>query len=106
MKKFNVILMMLVSLIVSGCKVYGTSFSCPDARGLNCMPVSMVDQRIDSGEIEEVEQSNCKGKNCKNKNVEIKPSIKLDKTYEAQLIRDATDAEDEAVIVGDRLYVK
>ena len=63
--------MMLVTLfLISGCSSYGSSFSCGDSRGANCMPMDRVDKLIASGEIERFtneKTANCKGFSCKNK---------------------------------------
>lgn len=93
------------SLLLSGCSTYNSSFSCSDARGLNCVSMSMVDQRIQSGEIEEVELSNCKGRNCAKERYKIKPNLKLKNIHEAVLISEEA-ADLEPVVIGDRLYVK
>lgn len=96
-----VILLSMLSL--SGCGSYGSSFSCKDARGLDCMPLSVVDQKINSGEIAEVElkaRAKCKGKNCHAKSLTEKPEIKSGKTYKVKL-QDETDKYEQCEIKSD-----
>jgi hypothetical protein len=75
-------LIMLLSGMLTGCSNYSSSFSCPDASGLNCMPVSLVDRQIDSGEIERVGRKlKCRGGKCsstafKGAKDEIKPELR------------------------------
>jgi len=98
------IYLLLTLLTLSGCAGYGSSFTCPDASGLTCAPVSVVDQRIDSGEIIEVEKNKkCKGKFCKDKSEEIKPDIKADKVHKVKLKTQETINEYR---YGDTLYIK
>jgi len=61
----KIIFTLAVTLALSGCSSYSSSFSCPDAKGLNCLPMRLVDQKIDNGEVKELEQFNCRGKKCK-----------------------------------------
>ena len=62
----NLIVMLVLSLSVSGCAVYNSSFSCGDAKGANCMSIDRVDRMIASGEIERFNESlkECKGSKC------------------------------------------
>ena len=117
MEMFKKLMLLSLILNLAGCRSYSSSFSCPDARGLDCMSVSMVNQRIDSGEIEEVElavdNNRCKGANCKNKAYRAnqdKPVEAVDQTYSASLknnLLEERDGEDESVVkVGDRIFVK
>ena len=63
----NLIVMLGLSLSVSGCAVYNSSFSCGDAKGANCMSIDRVDRMIASGEIERFNESlkECKGRKCR-----------------------------------------
>lgn len=73
--------MLLVVVSISGCSTYSSHFGCPDARGLNCMPVSVVNEQIDSGKIESVtnHKKKCKGGRCGAQNQDdIKPELKLE----------------------------
>lgn len=54
---------LLLLVAISGCGTYSNKWKCHDAKGLFCEMLSSVDEKIDSGEIEEV-YSNCRGKNC------------------------------------------
>jgi hypothetical protein len=77
---------MLFSL--SSCGVYGSSFVCRDAKGLHCIPMSIVDQKINSGEIVEMElkeRTKCRGRNCYAKSLIEKPDIKPNKTHRIKL---------------------
>ncbi len=95
---------LLLLLSLSGCAGYGSSFTCPDANGLYCAPVSVVDQRIDSGEIIEVQKSKkCKGRNCRSNPDDIKPDIKADKVHKVKLQTQETIREYRD---GDILYIK
>jgi len=48
-------LIILTTMLLTNCAGYGSSFTCPDAKGLMCGSVDSVDQMIDSGQIIEVE---------------------------------------------------
>lgn len=87
------------SFILSSCGIYGSSFSCKDAAGLYCTPVSVVDQKINSGEIIEVELKEkglCKGMFCSAKasakGLE-KPDVKANKVYKVKLFQEYSDPE-------------
>ena len=75
-------LIMLFSGMLTGCGTYSSSFNCPDASGLNCMPVSSVDRQIDSGEIERIGRKlKCRGGRCsstafRDAKDEIKPELR------------------------------
>ena len=104
-------IMILALGLLQSCSTYNSSFSCSDARGLSCLPMSIVNQRIDSGEIEEVEMTSCKGRNCKAKgmtqkdsNMRATPKLKMKEMHEAH-ISPASD-EEEATVIGDSLYVR
>ena len=62
----NLIAVFSLSLSVSGCAVYNSSFSCGDAKGANCLSMDRVDKMIASGEIERFNESlkECKGPKC------------------------------------------
>ncbi|MCX4084726.1 hypothetical protein N7281_07930 [Rickettsia hoogstraalii] len=73
--------MLLIAVSISGCSTYNSNFGCPDARGLNCMPVSLVNAQIDSGQIESVskQKKRCKGGKCYTQNQDdMKPELKLE----------------------------
>lgn len=98
----------IVAFAVAGCGTYGSSFQCKDANGLHCMPVRVVDQRINNGQIVEVELNDkniCKGKRCYAKSLEEKPDIKSDKVYKIKLRPEGADLE-KYQEPNDFLYVK
>lgn len=73
--------MLLIAFSISGCSTYSSHFGCPDARGLNCMPVSLVNAQIDSGQIERVvkQKQRCKGGKCYTQDQnDMKPELKLE----------------------------
>ncbi|WP_256621656.1 hypothetical protein [Rickettsia sp. TH2014] len=73
--------MLLIAVSMSGCSTYSSHFGCPDARGLNCAPVSIVNAQIDSGRIESVanQKKRCKGGKCYTQNQDdMKPELKLE----------------------------
>jgi len=73
--------MLLIAVSMSGCSTYSSHFGCPDARGLNCTPVSIVNAQIDSGRIESVanQKKRCKGGKCYTQNQDdMKPELKLE----------------------------
>jgi hypothetical protein len=73
--------MLLIAFSISGCSTYSSNFGCPDARGLNCMPVSLVNAQIDSGRIENItkQKKRCKGGKCYTQNQnDMKPELKLE----------------------------
>lgn len=45
-------LVLAVSSLVSGCSNYSNSFDCPIGKGLNCTPLSVVNDKIDRQEID------------------------------------------------------
>lgn len=69
-------------LLLSSCAgAYSSKFGCPDASGYGCTSIDIVDQRITSGEIEEVnaerKKRNCKTRRCRLKaEKEMKPNLK------------------------------
>ncbi len=71
-KQTKLILSIFICLNLASCSTYSNKFGCADAKGLNCMMLSDVDARVDSGEIEEAYKGTlCKGKKCKNDPIEI-----------------------------------
>ena len=103
----NVLLLPIVlcSLFcLSSCGGYGSSFACRDASGLNCMPLSLVDQKINSGEIVEVElkeRGKCKDRNCYTK--VQKPDIKPHQFYKVKLQQ---ETEQRVLKKDNSLYIK
>lgn len=55
MKMNKTILLIVATLMLQGCSSYRSNFGCPDCKGYNCMPLSVVDQKIDNGQIEELD---------------------------------------------------
>lgn len=101
-----VILLSIFSL--SSCGSYGSSFTCKDAKGLDCMTLSVVDQKINSSEIAEVElkaRAKCKGRNCYATSLTEKPEIKSGKTHRIKL-QDELDQNDREVKDGNVLYIQ
>ncbi|WP_425363581.1 hypothetical protein [Candidatus Tisiphia endosymbiont of Hybos culiciformis] len=99
---------LLVSMLfsLSGCGVYGSSFTCRDASGLDCLPLNIVDQKINSGEIVEVElkeRTKCKGRNCYVKSLTEKPDIKPNKVHKIKL---QPETEQKIFKNGNLLYIK
>lgn len=67
----NLIIMIVISLIITGCSTYGSSFGCGDSKGASCMPMDKVDRLIKNGEIErytKLGNAKCRGRNCSRKN--------------------------------------
>jgi len=80
-KNIKLWLMLLIAVSMSSCSTYSSHFGCPDARGLNCTPVSIVNAQIDSGRIESVtnQKKRCKGGKCYTQNQDdMKPELKLE----------------------------
>ena len=65
--KYRAASLLLISIVLSGCSTYSSSFSCGDARGANCMSMDRVDRMIANGEIENFtdKKKNCRGRKCK-----------------------------------------
>ncbi len=100
----SLLLTMLLSL--SSCGSYGSSFACKDARGLNCVPLSIVDQRINSGEIAEVElkdRTKCKGRYCYVRAFAEKPNIKPNTVHKIKLQQ---ETDQKILKDGNLLYIK
>ncbi len=100
------ILLITMLFSLSACGVYGSSFTCRDASGLDCMPLSIVDQKINSGEIAEVElkeRIQCKGRNCYVKSLTEKPDIKLNKVHKVKLQQ---ETDQKVLKNGNLLYIK
>lgn len=94
--------------VLSSCSSYGSSFSCRDASGLNCMPLSAVDRQINSGEIVEVElkeRAKCKGINCSAKSFVDKPDITSGKIHRIKL-RHENDQREREFKDSNILYIK
>lgn len=80
-KNINLGSMLLIAVSMSGCTTYSSHFGCPDARGLNCTPVSIVNAQIDSGMIESVtkQKKKCRGGKCYTQNQnDMKPELKIE----------------------------
>ncbi len=83
MLKFKRIIALLttaaLSLLITGCATYKSSFNCGDARGAYCASMDAVDQMIDSGEIENFNERrlNKKYKQTNNNVLPLKTEIKL-----------------------------
>jgi hypothetical protein len=100
------ILFVVMLLGLVGCSSYGSSFSCHDANGLNCLPLSMVDKQIDSGKIAEIElkeKTKCSSTRCYAKVSSEKPDIKPNKYHRLQLQQ---SPDEEIIKSGNSLYTK
>ncbi|WP_341756133.1 MULTISPECIES: hypothetical protein [unclassified Candidatus Tisiphia] len=100
------VLLIIMLFSLSSCGVYGSSFTCRDASGLDCMPLSIVDQKINSGEITEVElkeRTQCKGRKCYVKNLTEKPDIKINKVHKVKLQQ---ETDQKLLKNGNLLYIK
>lgn len=74
----SIIMIILASVSLSGCKTYSSSFACGDAEGADCVSMDMVDRMITSGEIERFnEQRKCSSGGCKYKNKQRKKRTEL-----------------------------
>lgn len=73
----RIISVVLLSAALQSCSSYSSAFSCPDAKGLNCMPMRVVDIKIDNGEVEDLEQI-CRGKKCRTERMKQLPALKYD----------------------------
>jgi hypothetical protein len=103
----NRILVPLLSLLcLSSCAGYSASFGCPDAQGMTCRPMSVVDRAINSGEIETVElKAKCKGKNCsKQQLTTAKPELKDGKIHRIELKEG--EKEEDHYHEGEYIYLK
>ncbi len=103
---YRKILLFTMLFSLSACGVYGSSFTCRDASGLDCLPLSIVDQKINSGEIAEVElkeRAKCKGRNCYTKSLTEKPDIKPNKIHKIKL---QPETEQKIFKNGNLLYIK
>ena len=100
------ILLLTMLFSLSACSGYGSSFSCRDASGLPCQPLSAVDRQINSGEIFEVElktRRKCTGKDCYAKTIIEKPDIKPSKFHKVKLQQ---ESEQRVLKNGNSLYIK
>ncbi len=59
----NYIFVLLV-VMLSSCSSYSSKFPCPEARGVICTPLRVVDEMISTGRIEEVDIDHKKQKQC------------------------------------------
>lgn len=53
----SIIKMILIGSVlfgISACSTYPSKFRCPETKGIGCTMLSEINQRIDSGEIEEI----------------------------------------------------
>ncbi|UCM85946.1 MAG: hypothetical protein LF885_01425 [Rickettsia endosymbiont of Culicoides impunctatus] len=103
---YSKILLVTMLFSLSACGVYGSSFTCKDASGLDCLPLSIVDQKINNGEIAEVElkeRAKCKGRNCYVKSLTEKPDIKPNKVHKIKLQQ---ETEQRILKNGNLLYIK
>ena len=53
----KIIILLFAAFILQGCSSYRANFGCPDAKGYQCMPLSLVDKKIDNGQIEELDHN-------------------------------------------------
>ncbi|WP_341757483.1 hypothetical protein [Candidatus Tisiphia endosymbiont of Ditula angustiorana] len=105
MQGISNILLIITVFSLSACGGYGSSFSCKDASGFNCVPLSIVDQKINSGEIVEVElkeRAKCQGKNCYARHLD-KPDIKANKVHKIKLQQETNQ---KVLKDGNLLYIK
>lgn len=71
----------MLTLSLSSCGSYSSSFVCPDAKGANCRSMGDVYTMIKSGEIEIYNEQNsrCRGRKCSKKsktNPHLKKKLK------------------------------
>ena len=72
MKMNKKIITIIFSFALQGCSTYKANFACPECKGYNCMPLSVVDQKIDNGQIEELDYDY----NKKTRGSKILPKVK------------------------------
>lgn len=102
--KLKIVILSLVIFSLSSCSSYSSKFSCSDAKGLTCAPMRIVDLRIDSGQIEEIElQSQCRGSRCKKVITIDKPKVKDNKIHKINLQDEVPEQEFKE---GNSLYLK
>jgi hypothetical protein len=82
-KSGKIIVPAILSVIVSSCATYKSSFGCSDASGAYCASMDRVDQMIDSGEIERFNEQRKSGryKAAKNNEDSVLPAAK-DRQFE------------------------
>ena len=69
--------------------------------------MSLVDDLISSGEIEEMELANCKSRACKKAQTkQIKPQVSLSRTYKAKITPEDEINTGKPVITDEAIYVK
>lgn len=97
--------LMTILLLLSGCSAYSGKFACGDSKGANCVMLSEVDKRIDSGEIEEnYKDKRCSGGRCKsNANLEAWPTLKNNKTHKALIVDEESTPD---LVEGHYLMLK
>ncbi len=101
---FKPLMSLVALLLLTSCSTYSGKFACGDSRGANCVMLSEVDKRIDSGEIEEVyKDKKCSGGKCKAKaKEEAEPSLKSNQSHTALIIDDKDESDR---IEGNTLYL-
>jgi hypothetical protein len=94
-KKPALTLSLMALLLLSSCSTYSGKFACGDSKGANCVMLSEVDKRIDSGEIEEVyKEKKCSGDKCKSRSKEeAEPSLKSFENLRALIIEDKEESD-------------
>ena len=97
--------LMTMMIFLSSCSTYSGKFACGDSRGANCVMLSEVDKRIDSGEIEKVyKDKKCTSGTCKSKtHAEPKPILKNHKTHKALIVDESSEPD---IIEGRYLMLK
>ena len=79
--KKTMLIILMLPLLASCGGAYSSKFNCPDASGYGCTSIDIIDQRITSGQIEEINaaraKQKCKGRSCRiKKEREMKPELK------------------------------
>lgn len=97
--------LMIMPLFLGGCSSYSGKFACGDSIGANCVMLSEVDKRIDSGEIEEsYKDKRCSDSRCKsNANLEAWPTLKNNKTHKALIVDEESTPD---LVEGHYLMLK
>lgn len=104
MAKLRIVILSLLAFNLSACSSYSSKFSCSDAKGLTCAPMRIVDLRIDSGQIEEIEaQDQCRGSRCKKVVTIDKPKVKDNNIHKINLQDEVPEQEFKE---GNSLYLK
>lgn len=86
-------LIIFASTFLTSCAGYSSKLECPNAKGLGCTMLREVDQKIDSGEIEEAykDKKKCKRGICNNEQL----FLKLKKKERADKYKDDNNEEIE-----------